>query len=419
MDDKIVLHSDLNHFYAAVECLVNPKIRKMPVAVCGDPEARHGIVLTKNPIAKKFGVTTGQAIWQAKQLCPALVVVKPNYDLYLEFSKRVREIYYDYTDIIESFGIDECWLDCSGSTLLHGNGEEIAHKIRRQIYKELGITVSIGVSFNKIFSKLASDYKKPDAVTVFNRGNYRERVWPMPVSELLYVGRATNAKFKKWGIKTIGDLAAYDTKLLYNNIGVIGIMLQRFANGADHSPVTHNSVESVIKSIGNSSTMPRDLISDEDVWAAFTMLSESVASRLRDHGFRCRTVQISIRDKDLISCERQGKLPVPSCLSTEITAQAMRIFKEKYVMSRPLRSIGVRACDLVTMDTATQLSLLWDHRKQEKLEIFERTVDEIRKRFGHYSIQKASLMLDPDLTGHNPKENVIHPYALFTDKLPI
>ena len=281
MNDRIILHSDLNSFYASVECLYNPKIRDLPVAVCGDPAARHGIVLTKNQHAKKYGVTTGQPIWQAKQMCPKLIVVEPHYDLYLRFSKLAREIYYQYTNQIESFGIDEAWLDVTGSTKLFGCGVEIAEKIRKQIFAELGITVSIGVSFNKIFAKLGSDYKKPDAVTDFNRENYRDKVWPLPVADLLYVGNATDKKMRKFGISTIGKLAESDTRLLYSNFGKIGIMLQRFANGLDHTPVTVNDENSVIKSIGNSMTTSRDLVTLEDVWVTLLMLSESVATRLR------------------------------------------------------------------------------------------------------------------------------------------
>ena len=419
MRDSIILHSDLNHFYAAVEILYNPSLRNLPVAVCGDPEARHGIVLTKNPIAKRFGVTTGQPIWQAKQLCPKLVVIPPHYDLYLKFSKMARDIYYDYTDLIEPFGIDEAWLDVTGSTILFGDGEAIAQKIRRRIFKELGITVSIGVSFNKIYAKLGSDYKKPDAVTVFTRENYKEKVWSLPVADLLYVGKATENKLKKFRIYTIGDLAKCDTKLLYSQLGKVGIMLQRFANGYDHTPVNTNDSSPIIKSIGNSLTTPRDLTTDDDVWVTLSMLSESVATRLRENGFRCNTVQISLRDKNLFSCERQTKTKVSTCLSTEIATTAMEIFQAKYHMNNPLRSVGVRACDLIPMNSNTQLSLLYDYKKQKRLENLETTIDDLRKRYGYMTIQKGNLLIDKELSGHDAKEHIIHPYALFNDKIPI
>jgi len=413
------LHSDLNAFYASVECLYNPAIRDLPVAVCGDPAARHGIVLTKNQHAKKCGIITGQPIWQAKQFCPKLVVVEPHYDLYLKFSKLAREIYYEYTDQIESFGIDECWLDCTGSTALFGGGEEIAEKIRERVFAELGITVSVGVSFNKIFAKLGSDYKKPDAVTVFSRENYKEKVWPLPVADLLYVGGATDRKMRKFGIYTIGQLAGYDTKLLYSNFGKVGIMLQRFANGQDHTPVSANGQSAAIKSIGNSMTAHRDLETLEDVWAMLLLLSESVAARLRENGFKCRTVQISVRDKNLFCCERQGKAAVPTCLSGEIAADAMNIFKTKYRMAAPLRSIGVRACDLVPMDSNVQMSLFYDYGKQKRMEKLETAIDDLRERYGYFAVQKGSLMVEPELTGHNPKEQVIHPVALFNEAMRV
>jgi len=419
MSDRIILHSDLNTFYASVECLYNPGIRDLPVAVCGDPAARHGIVLTKNQHAKKYGVITGQPIWQAKKFCPKLVVVEPHYDLYLKFSKLAREIYYEYTPQIESFGIDEAWLDCTGSTMLFGGGEEIAHKIRKRIFNELGITASLGVSFNKIFAKLGSDFRKPNAVTLFSRKNYMEKVWPLPVSDLLYVGNATDKKMRKFGIYTIGDLAVYDTKLLYLNLGKIGVMLQYFANGLDHTPVATNEQSSVIKSIGNSMTTHRDLETLDDVWVTFLLLSESVASRLRENGFKCRTVQISVRDKNLFSCERQGKANVPTCLSGEIAETAMKIFKSKYQMNAPLRSIGVRACDLVSANSNVQLSLFFDYERQKRMENLETAIDDLRERFGYFAIQRGSLMIEPDLTGHNPKEHVIHPLALFNDTMQV
>lgn len=419
MKDRIILHSDLNAFYASVECLMNPSIRDLPVAVCGDPAARHGIVLTKNQNAKKYGVTTGQPIWQAKQSCPKLVVVVPHYDLYLKFSRLAREIYYEYTPQIENFGIDECWLDCTGCTELFGSGEEIADKIRKRVFKELGITVSIGVSFCKIFAKLGSDFKKPDAVTVFSRENYREKVWPLPVSDLLYVGNATDKKMRKYGICTIGKLAEFDTRLLYSNFGKIGVMLQHFANGLDHTPVAANDQNSVIKSIGNSMTTIRDLVTLEDVWVTLLLLSESVAARLRENGFKCKTVQISIRDKNLFCCDRQGKANVPTCLSSEIAAAAMNIFKTKYQMTAPLRSIGVRACDLIPMDSNVQLSLLYDYGKQKRMEKLETAIDNLRGRYGYFTVQRGSLMVEPGLTGHNPKEQVIHPVALFNETMQV
>ncbi|MDR1538490.1 MAG: DNA polymerase IV [Clostridiales bacterium] len=417
--EKTILHSDLNSFYASVECLYNPRIRDKPVAVCGDPAARHGIVLTKNQIAKKCGVRTGQAIWQAKQACPQLVVVKPNYERYLQYSNLAREIYFDYTDRVENFGIDEAWLDVTGSSTLFGSGEEIANAIRKRIFSELGVTVSIGVSFCKVFAKLGSDYKKPDAVTVFSKENYKEKIWPISVSELLYVGRATAPKLAKCGIYTIGQLAEFDVNLIYGLLGKVGVLLHQYANGLDYSDVAANDAQGVIKSVGNSATTHRDLTDEDDVWITLTMLSESVAARLRENGLKCKTVQIYLRDKFLISCERQAKLPAPSFLSTEIAGLAMEIFRTKYRFIEPLRSIGVRACDLVSENCAVQMSLLYDYHRQRKMENLEKAIDGIRSRHGHFSIQKGIMLTDRDLSGHNPKENAIHPVGLLNGPISV
>jgi DNA polymerase-4 len=414
-----VLHSDLNSFYASVECLFNPAIRDLPVAVGGDPEARHGIILAKNEHAKKYGVITGQPVWRAKQLCPNLVMVRPNFDRYLQFSRMAREIYYQYTDQIENFGIDEAWLDVTGSVSLFGNGEKIAHTIRKKIYSELGITVSVGVSFCKVFAKLGSDYQKPDAVTVFDRANYKDKVWPLPVGDLLYVGRATEKKLNSYGIKSIGDLANFDVKLLYGILGKVGVVLHRYANGIDHSKVAKNDVSSAIKSVGNSTTTPRGLETAEDVWLTIVTLSESVAARLRENGLKCNTVQVYIREENLFSCERQAKLSAPTFLSAEIAKLAMEIFKTKYNFTRPLRSVGVRACDLVSEDSPVQLNLFHDYETQKKMETLERTVDSIRAKFGHFSIQRALMLTDRQLSGHNPKDHVIHPVGVFNDSMEV
>jgi len=256
--ERVILHSDLNNFYASVECLYNPDLRDKPVAVGGDVEARHGIILAKNYHAKKYGILTGEAIWQAQQKCRDLVVVPPNFKRYMRFSQMARDIYADYTDQCESFGLDECWLDVTGSYRLFGDGKAIADKIRERIKFEMGITASVGVSFNKIFAKLGSDIKKPDATTIISKDNFKDVVWKLPVNELLYVGRATHKKLNRYGIKTIGDLANTELKYLEYWLGKWGCMLWTFANGYDTSPVSNIGAKSLIKSVGNSTTTPRD-----------------------------------------------------------------------------------------------------------------------------------------------------------------
>ena len=263
--ERIILHSDLNNFYASVECLYHPELREKPVAVCGDPELRHGIVLAKNQLAKGCGIKTGEVLWQARQKCPELVLVPPSYERYLSYSAMAKEIYQEYTDQVESFGLDECWLDVTGSTALFGGGCTLADRIRERIRRELGVTASVGVSFNKVFAKLGSDLRKPDATTAISPRDFREKIWPLPVQTLLYVGRATQNKLQRYGIRTIGELARADRGMLQFAFGKNGLMLWAFANGLDTSPVSNIGAKSLIKSIGNSTTTPRDLLSDGEV----------------------------------------------------------------------------------------------------------------------------------------------------------
>lgn len=410
---RAILHIDMNSCYASIECLHHPEIRRLPVAVGGDVEARHGIILAKNELAKRAGVKTGEALWQAEQKCPDLVIVPPHYQLYLRFSRMARAIYAEYTDLIEPFGLDEAWIDVTGSGVF-GDAVEIAETIRNRVKFELGITVSIGVSFNKIFAKLGSDYKKPDAITVFGKDDYREKVWPLPVEELLYVGPATTRKLRARSIRTIGDLAQTDPSLLHSWLGKMGYVLHAFANGNDPSPVAPLGEEAIIKSIGNSTTTPRDLTCEEDVNIIFYVLAESVAARMRENGFRAKTVQISLRDTDLFSFERQCKLESPSCLASELHDAGMRLLRDHYCFRKPLRSVGIRGMDLVPIQTAMQLNFFEDPVRREKRERLEVAVDELRRRFGHAAVSRAVTMCDPSLGTINPKDDhTIHPVGYF------
>ena len=409
---RTILHVDLNNFYASVECLYRPELAGKPVAVTGEVEQRHGIVLAKNMPAKRAGVKTGEAIWQARQKCPGLVCLPPDYKKYLRFSRLARAIYADYSDQIEAFGIDENWLDVTGSTQVMGSGVEIADTIRRRLRETLGITASVGVSFNKIFAKLGSDLHKPDATTVITPDNFRQLVWPLPVGELLYVGHATERKLHNRAVLTIGDLARRDVHLLRLALGVWGETLHSFANGWDAAPVRSYGEEAYVKSVGNSTTTPRDLTCDEDVKLIVYVLAESVAARLRRHGLKCRTVAVHIRNNELYSIERQGKLTTPSHLSSDIAARALDIFRAGYRWERPIRSIGVRGADLVTADSLMQLDLF--ERDVAMLEELERCVDGLRKRFGPYCVQRGVMLTDTALSGFNPKDDhVIHPVSFF------
>ena len=412
MNKRIILHSDLNNFYASVECLYHPEYRGKPLAVLGDPEARHGIVLAKNYEAKSRDVRTGDPKWMAEQKCPGIVFVPPHYDLYMKHSRLVRQIYSEYTDQVEPYGLDECWLDVTGSTRLFGSGEEIADKIRKRVKSELGVSVSVGVSFNKIFAKLGSDLKKPDATTVIECDRFKEVVWPLLVKELLYVGRATHNKLKRRGIFTIGDLANANPESLKFWLGKMGIVLWQFANGLDTSPVSNIGAKSLIKTVGNSTTAPRDLISDEDIRIILTVLCESVSARLREYGFICRTVQLGIRDNELEWIERQGKLEIPNRTAKSIFELAFALYK-KHANGKPVRSLNVRACDLEPVDFM-QLSLLPEARRLEKQEELESAVDGLRSRFGHFSVQRGIMLTDRKLSDLDPKgEHIIHPMSYF------
>ncbi len=413
---RSVLHVDMNNFYASVECLYRPEIRNFPVAVAGDPLNRHGIILAKNMIAKKLGVTTGEAIWEAKLKAPGLVLVPPDYKKYLRFSRMAREIYYEYSDQVEAFGLDENWIDLTHSLqYLHSDPVSVANTIRERVKEELGVTVSVGVSFNKIFAKLGSDMKKPDATTEIPYEHFQEIVWPLPVSDLLYVGKATAKKLELLAVNTIGDLARMDIAVLKRRLGKWGEILWLFANGMDTSPVRKISESEQIKSIGNGTTCPRDLKTEQDVRLVFAVLAESVAARLRDCCVKCQGVQIYLRDNDLFTISRQKKMEFPCCTSAPILETAMELFRQHYCWHKPLRSVSLSAIYLVTANKHMQLSLFDDTAEQLLVqEQIEKTVDMLRYRFGHDAIMRASALLDPKLTGFNPKEDhTIHPYSYF------
>lgn len=407
--DRVILHSDMNNCYASIELLHRPELRGKPLAVGGDPEARHGIVLAKDQLAKKAGVKTGMALWQARQVCPEIVFVPPRMDLYLRFSRLAHEIYGEYTDQQEAFGVDESWLDVTGSCSLKGDGMAIAETISGRIKRELGITVSIGVSWNKIFAKLGSDYKKPDAITRFGRDNYKELIYPLPASDLLYVGSKTDAKLARYGIRTIGQLAEADPKFLHSVLGKMGYVLSAFARGEDRTPVNKENAEAPIKSIGNSTTTPRDLVNDTDVSIIVHLLAESVSARLRENSFLCNVVEISIRDNELSSFTRQKKVSAPTDITKEIADSAMELFRANYRWNKPIRSIGIRAASLCPANTPWQINMFIDPDRRERQQRMDRAVDEIRRRFGFYGIQRGISMSDKTLKSLNAKEdNTVH-----------
>ncbi len=394
---RTILHADLNNCFASIESISHPEYKEIPFAVGGDEELRHGIILAKNEIAKKFGIKTGEPLLSARQKCPQLKVVKPNYELYDEYCTKVRKLYCEYTDCVEPFGMDESWLDVTGSALLFGDGVKIAEELRKRVKKEFDLTISVGVSFNKVFAKLGSDYKKPDAVTVISQENFREIVWELPVEEMLYVGRSTKAKLNRVGIRTIGELAAVSEDYLRTIFGKNGTMLHLFANGLENSPVKKFDERDVIKSIGHSTTTPRDMKNAEDVNVIFNLLSEQVCRRLRSHSLKCNVVQIYLRDTNLFGFERQVRLPYPTDISGEVCRAAMELLRKNYNFSVPLRSVGIRGAALSGADDPFQLSFFVDAGKMQKLRKIEQTKDSINSRFGRHSIQRAVLLTDKTL----------------------
>jgi len=408
--NRVIFHSDMNSCFANIECLYDPSLRGKPVSVCGRADKRHGIVLASTIEAKRFGVRTGETIWEARRKCPQLITVSPNYDRYLKFSRLSREIYAEYTDRVEPFGLDEAFLDLTGCLCVRNEGAKLADEIRKRIKSELGITVSIGVSDNKVFAKLGSDLKKPDAVTVITRENFKDVVWPLPVRALLCVGRSTEQKLLRCGINTIGALANADEHLLSPLLGKMGDTLRAFANGMDTSPVARAGDEAVIKSISNGTTPPRDLCSLQDASIIFTMLAESVAERLRSHGLCTETVQVSLRDTTLNTFQRQRKLKRPTDLAAELHAAAMTLTAQNWNFTKPLRSVSIHACSLTDGHAPIQLSVFEDEERRLKTESLERAMDELRSRFGHWAIRRASTMLDPSLGEIDPqRDNAAHP----------
>ena len=393
-EGRIVLHSDLNNFFASVECRNRPEIRNCPVAVCGSKEERHGIVLAKNDLAKKCGVKTAEAIWQAKQKCPNLVIVPPDYDEYVRYSGIVKSVYAEYTDRVESFGIDEAWLELTGDVRIKTleQGQYIAEEIRQRIKKKTGLTVSVGVSDNKVFSKLASDYKKPDAVTLFGPHNYDSVVSKIDVGELLFVGRSTRTKLHLYGINTIGDVAKSSDFFMRSMLGKNGEKLYRDACGANDVRVSKWGEADEAKSVGNSVTLPYDLETPMQVHDVFCALAEKVAYRLRNAGYAARTVCISVRSTGLVTTERQGMVDITSN-AVEIANAAMQIYKENYDISKPVRSVGIRTTNLVSKNEPVQLGMFdRSFLKREKRARIDNAVDEIRSRYGADSITHVSAM---------------------------
>lgn len=390
--DRVILHSDLNAFYASVETVLNPSLAGVPMAVCGDPDKRHGIILAKNERAKRFGVVTAETIWSARQKCPTLVLVRPHRDLYMRYSREINAIYAEYTDLVEPFGIDEPWLDVTGSGRLFGSGETIAECLRQRIRRETGLTVSIGVSFNKTIAKLGSDLKKPDAVSVIDRAHFEEMVWPLPVEALLYVGRSARQTLFDMRVRTIGDLARTSPDFLSYKLGRPGLLLWERANGRDDEPVRSYYEKRAVKSVGNGITFSRDLYGMDELLAGLDAVCDLAAARMRQKKVKCTTVQLSVKDKNFVVSQRQRQLCAPTQLARQLREAAAGMLRESFNPRIGVRSITVTGTGLLPEDTAEQIGFFQNEHDAEKDGRRERAVDDIRKKFGQDSIKSGGAL---------------------------
>ena len=391
--DRVILHCDMNGFFASVELLDYPQLKDKPMAVCGSPENRHGIILAKNEIAKKYGVVTAETLWQARKKCPDLQVVPPHHDKYKHYSRMINDIYLRFTDMVEPFSVDESWLDVTASRQLFGTGREIADTIRQTVKKELGLTLSAGVSFNKIFAKMGSDYKKPDATTVITRENFMNILWPLDIREMFFVGKATADKLNEYGIRTIGELALADRQMVMAMLGRQGGVIHNYANGLDTTPVLRFDQLEKVKSIGNGTTFRRNLQEEKDIRTAVTGLSDTVAARLRSHKMKAFGVKVDIKDPDLKVISRQQQLDNPANITDIIADTAMSIIRKSWKMRDPIRMLTITAINLCDENQAQQLSLFADENVlAEKGEKVERAMDDIRKKFGTDAIKFGSVI---------------------------
>ena len=402
--DRAILHCDMNNFYASVECMLDPSIKDKPVAVCGSQKDRHGIVLAKNYHAKDYGVKTGDTIWQAQNKCKDIVIVDtPHFDKYAKYSKLARNLYREYTDLVEPMGLDECWLDVTASTKLFGPPEKIANELREKVKSKFNLTISVGVSFNKTFAKLGSDMKKPDATTIITRDNFKTVVWPLPVSDLFGVGRRTNEKLKQQFIYTIGDLANTKKERLKNLFGKNGIYLYEAANGLENDEVQKYDELDEVKSISHGITTVKDLENDDEVWEVMLELAQEIGYKLRSKELRANGVYVSIRDDKLFWEQYQKRLRSSEQSAINIAKYAFKLFKERYDWERNIRTVTIGVTNLSSEDKPEQLSVFDCIENKSKIEKAEKVMEELNLRYGEEVVKNATLMKNDNLPNSRRK----------------
>ena len=397
MTDRSILHCDLNNFFASVEMIDRPELENFPMAVCGDPSSRHGIILSKNEEAKKFGVKTAETIVSAKYKCPELVLVPSDHKKYIEYSDMVRQVFLSYTELVEPFGIDEAWIDVSDLEIIYGNAEKLAYEIKERVKKELSLTLSIGVSFNKVFAKIGSDYKKPDAVTVIDRENYKDILYPMPVDSMIFVGNKTRDALKRINIKTIGELAEISRQELISLFGKAGNNLYDIVSGVSDDDVKSYYEKEDVKSIGNGQTFTRDICTESEIKRAILMLSDKISKRLRKAGKLCSCVKVTLKTPGFVCFDKQKKLNTSTDVTAKIYESALSVFESAWTYDTKIRMLTVAVSGLSGAGTGDQFSLegaVFDGKADKKTETYQSldfVTDEMKNRFGISALFSASL----------------------------
>lgn len=388
MKERVIFHCDANSFYASVEEAHNPDLKGKPVAVSGNPKTRTGIILTKNETAKKFGVLTGEAIWQAKSKCPNLICVPPHHKLYEEYSQQLRQIYEKYTDRVESFGIDECWLDVTETLKFFGDKQTLADQIRAEVKESLNITISVGVSFGKLFAKLGSDLKKPDATTIITRENYKQIIYPLPVNSIIGIGKRLKERFDKLGVVQLGDITLLPDSILKKKFGIIGLDLKQKLCGNDQDQVKKFDDHTPAKSVGNGTTTITDIYSRAEILSVVSALCDEISTRLRRSNFNAQGLSVTLKTADFKYFNQTLHLDFCTNSLCDLITFSMKILDSFWQYNLPVRAIRICAYNLSSAQTI-QLNMFSNTQKKDSLNA---GLDKVRQKYGYYSIMPASTL---------------------------